>query len=127
MSPAPHSPSLRVARIQPKRRHTRQQCVSTGKTPRPSEYIITHRATLVPTPSSDVRNASHCSSFICLSGASVTLPKAASMRSQMILILRDFVGDKPPCFSGPAIFLRLALAGASKLGNALRSAPKVRL
>ena len=102
-SRAPHCPSSRVALTQPSRRQIRQQCVSTGKTVRPREYIITHRATLVPTPGRSVRNASHWSSLIRFSGDRVIFPNAALMRRQITWILLDLVGDSPPDFSGFAM------------------------
>jgi hypothetical protein len=49
-------PSFCMGRIQPSLRQMRQQWVSTGKTFRPSEYIITHRATFLPTSGREVRN-----------------------------------------------------------------------
>ena len=51
MSRGEHDLFARVGRTHPRRRHIRQQCVSTGKTGILSEYIITHRAVFLPTPS----------------------------------------------------------------------------
>src|SRR5438046_1347084 len=118
MSRLVHAPSDPLALTQPNRRHTRQQCVSTGNTSRPSEYIITHRATLMPTPGRDVRKASHRSSLIRFNGDSVTFPNSVLMRLQMARILLDLVGESPPGFSGFAIALWLAFARSSNRGNA---------
>ena len=77
MSRLLHTPSLELDRIHPSRRLMRQQWVSTGKTMRRSEYIITHRATLSPTPGREVKKASQSASLIRRSGASVTFPNRA--------------------------------------------------
>ena len=77
MSRLLHTPSLDVGRTHPSRRQILQQWVSTGKTSRASEYIITHRATFVPTPGNEVKNASQSSLLIRRSGASVTFPNRA--------------------------------------------------
>jgi hypothetical protein len=121
-----HTPSLDLDRTQPNRRQILQQWVSTGNTSRPSEYIITHRATFVPTPGKEVRNVSHSSLFIICSGASVTFPNWAWMPRQIFRMALDFVGDNPPGFSTFAMVLALADAKSSKRGNAQRRAAKVR-
>ena len=63
MSRSEQWPSLVVVRIQPSRLATRQQWVSTGKTSRSSEYIMTQRATFFPTLGRVVRKASHSTSL----------------------------------------------------------------
>jgi len=61
-----------VGLTHPSLRQTRQQCLSTGNTGRPSEYIITHLAVFFPTPGREANNASHSLVLAMRSGASVT-------------------------------------------------------
>lgn len=89
----------------------RQQCVSTGKTCRPSEYIKTHRATFFPTPGSDSKKVSASLSLILRNGLRVGSPNFATMMSKRLRIAFAFWFDRPPLAIGHAIYS----AGASAI------------
>lgn len=96
---------------QPRRQAMRQQCVSTGKTCLPSEYIKTQRATFLPTPGSDNKKASASSSLILCNGFRVGSPNSAMITSKRLRIALAFWLDKPPLTIGRAIYS----AGASAI------------
>ncbi len=82
----------------------RQQCVSTGNTCLPSEYIKTQRAVFFPTPGSDNKNAAYA-----LKGAITSaLGNAVSnlgFQEQVYLGKRDHntVRGKPTTQSAPSV------------------------
>ena len=112
-----HTPSLALDLTQPNRRQTRQQWVSTGNTSWPSEYNITHRATLMPTPGNEIRNASHSVALIFASGASDSFPNLSKICRHALLISFDLVFDSPPNINGSAIALAFAVARSENFGN----------
>ncbi len=73
--------SFWVGLTHPIRLEIRQQCVSTGNTFLPSEYINTQREIFLPTPGKDNKNLSASLSSIDLNGSSVGLPKRSTMES----------------------------------------------
>ena len=103
----------------------RQQCTSTGKVLRPSEYIITQRATFLPTPGRLVKRRSHSASLIRRRGASVGLPNCAVVFCIMALMAHAFFFAKPPRAIAAEISGILAAANIPFDGNRLRKARKV--
>ncbi|MDD5301400.1 MAG: hypothetical protein PHD65_13035 [Gallionella sp.] len=87
--------SFCVDLTQPRRLAIRQQCVSTGKTFLPNEYIKTHRATFFPTPGSDNKKASASSSLILRNGFRVGSPNFSTMMSKRLRIAFAFWFDRP--------------------------------
>jgi hypothetical protein len=96
--------SFCVGLTQPRRRAMRQQCVSTGNTCLPSEYIRTQRATFLPTPGSDSKKASASSSLILRNGPRVGSPNFATITSRRSRIAFAFWFDSPPLTIGRAIY-----------------------
>ena len=95
----------------------RQQCVSTGKTFLPSEYIITHRATFGPTEGNARRNSSAWQSENLFNGAKVSFPKRSMMMSEIFRIARDFCFANPPERIARSICFTLATARDARVGN----------
>lgn len=117
--------SFCVGLTQPRRLATRQQCVSTGKTCLPSEYISTHRATFLPTPGSDNKKASASSSLISRNGFRVGSPNSATITSRSPRIALAFWFDSPPLTMGRAIYSAGASAMRRWVGKASFSERKL--